>query len=93
MLEMKHVNGNKKVNLTLYALSTCIWCRRVKELLNSLGVEYDYVDVDLLEGENKDKAAEEIKKWNPKMSFPNLIVNNQKCIVGFDESQIKEVLK
>ena len=92
-MEMKRVSGKKKGSLTLYALSTCIWCRRVKELLNSMGVEYDYVDVDLLEGEDKDKAAEEIKKWNPKMSFPNLIVNNQKCIVGFDEPQIKEALK
>jgi len=90
---MKRVSGKKKGSLTLYALSTCIWCRRVKELLNSMGVEYDYVDVDLLEGEDKNKATEEIKKWNPKMSFPNLIVNNQKCIVGFDEPQIKEALK
>ncbi|MFA5794998.1 MAG: glutaredoxin family protein [Candidatus Brocadiia bacterium] len=92
-MEMKRVSGKKKGSLTLYALSTCIWCRRVKELLNSMGVEYDYVDVDLLEGEDKNKATEEIKKWNPKMSFPNLIVNNQKCIVGFDEPQIKEALK
>ena len=41
----------------LYALSTCVWCRRTKQLLDQLGVEYDYVDVDLLEGGDKTTAT------------------------------------
>jgi len=32
----------------LYALSTCVWCKKTKELLASLGVDHSYVFVDLL---------------------------------------------
>ena len=39
----------------LYALSTCGWCRRTKELLNRSKVEYEFCDVDELTGEEKQK--------------------------------------
>jgi glutaredoxin len=76
----------------MYALSTCIWCRKTKRFLDSLGVAYDYVDVDLLDDNDKEAAQNEIKKWNPKGSFPTLIFNDQTCVVGFDEEKIREVL-
>ena len=46
----KHVPGRNAGKVMLYALSTCVWCNKTKKLLNELGVEYDYTDVDLLGG-------------------------------------------
>ncbi|MBI4712672.1 MAG: glutaredoxin family protein [Planctomycetes bacterium] len=89
----KHVDGKNKDLLTLYVLSTCIWCRKVKDLLNTLGVAYDYIDVDTLEGDQRQKTVDEIRKWNPACSFPTLVINNKKCIVGYNETKIKEALK
>jgi len=89
---MTHVAGKNKGSIILYALSTCVWCRKTKQLLNQLGVEYNYVDVDLLQGEEKTKATDEVKKLNPRCSFPTLSINAQ-CIMGFDESRIQEALK
>lgn len=89
----KHVDGKNKGKINLYALSTCIWCRKVKDLLNTLGVAYDYTDVDTLEGDQRQKTVDEIKKWNPACSFPTLVINNKKCIVGYNETEIKEALK
>ena len=89
---MTHVAGKNKGSIILYALSTCVWCRKTKQLLDQLGVEYNYVDVDLLQSQEKTKATEEVKKLNPRCSFPTLSINDQ-CIVGFDESRIQEVLK
>jgi glutaredoxin len=54
-------------------------------------VEYNYIDVDLLEGEEKSKATEDVKKMNPRCSFPTLAIDDQ-CIVGFDELKIMEAL-
>jgi glutaredoxin-like protein NrdH len=88
-----HVNGEKKRDLFLYALSTCGWCRKTKELLQALNVEFNYTDVDLLSGKERTNVMDELKKWNPRCSFPSLVIDNQKCIVGFDEKQIREVLK
>jgi glutaredoxin len=89
----KHVPGKNKGDVMVYALSTCIWCRKVKELLNSLGVDYYYTDVDTVEETaEKERIKQEINKWNSSGSFPTIVVNNKECIVGFDESKIKETL-
>jgi len=91
-MEFTHVNGNNKGKLTLYALSTCIWCKKTKALLEDMGVEYSYVFVDLLNKDDNAKATEEIKKWNPGCTFPTLVINGEKCIVGFKEDEIKKEL-
>jgi len=85
---MKHVKGKKKGNIVLYALSTCGWCRKAKDLLGELGVEYKFVDVDLLEGEEREEIMEEMERWNPQSNFPTIVINN-KCIVGYDEQKIR----
>ncbi len=77
----------------LYALSTCIWCRKTKQLLADLGVEYDYVFVDLLTGADRDEVVKIVTKWNPDGSFPTLVLNDSKCIVGFKEPEIRQALK
>jgi glutaredoxin-like protein NrdH len=89
---INHVEGKSGRQLVLYTLSTCIWCKKTKELLHELNVGYDHVEVDLLSPEEKDKAMEEIKKFNPRCSFPSLVVDGKDCIVGFDEQKIKEAV-
>ena len=87
-MDMKHVKGKKKGNIVLYALSTCGWCSKTKDLLREMGVEYKFVDVDLLEGEEREEIMEEVKRWNPQSNFPTIVINN-KCIVGYDEQKIR----
>lgn len=90
-MKMNHVTGKNKGEIILYALSTCVWCRKTKELLDQMQVEYSYIHVDLLQGEEKSKATEKVKTLNPRCSFPTLAINDQ-CIVGYDEQKIKEAL-
>ena len=90
-MEMKHVEGKKAGHVMMYALSTCGWCKKTKRLLNDLGVEYHYTDVDLLEGKERRKAMAEMERWNPRGTFPTLVVEG-KCIVGFNEDEIKEAV-
>lgn len=87
-LKPETVGGKGKV--LLYALSTCIWCRKTKKLLDELGVAYDFIDVDLLTGEDSQKIRQEQERWNPSGSFPTLVINNTKCIIGFEEDQIRK---
>ena len=92
-MKIEHVAGRNAGKVMLYALSTCIWCRKTKQLLTDMGVEYDYVFVDLLSGAEKDEAVKTVTKWNPDCSFPTMVVNDKKCIVGFKEPEIREALK
>jgi glutaredoxin-like protein NrdH len=91
-MPMQHVDGENKGKLVLFALSTCQWCRKTRMLIEELGTEYDYIYVDLLEGNERTEIVEEIKKWNPQLSFPTLVINDEKVIVGFKEDEIKENL-
>ena len=89
---MMHVEGKDKGNIILYALSTCVWCKKTKELLTELGVDFHYIFVDLLEGDEIEKVMDEVKVHNPACSFPTLVIDDTKCIIGFNESMIREVL-
>ncbi|MBN1495649.1 MAG: glutaredoxin family protein [Spirochaetes bacterium] len=91
MIKMIRVKGKNVGKLMLYALSTCIWCKKTKKLLDELKIEYEYVDVDLLEGEDSARAKDEIRKWNPQSSFPTLVINDERCITGFNEKKIREL--
>ena len=92
MINMTHINGTDKGSITLYAISTCVWCRKTKQLLDKLHVAYDFIYTDLLEGEEKKEVMKEIEKWNPRCSFPTIVIDQQ-CIVGFKENEIREKLK
>jgi len=91
-MKIEHVDGENKGKIILYALSTCGWCKKTKEFLNSLGVEFSYIFVDLLEEQEKEEIMEDVIKWNPRRSFPTIVINDEKCIVGYKEDQIKEAL-
>lgn len=92
-MEMTRVEGKDKGKLVLYALSTCVWCKKTKRLLSNLGVAYSYIDVDLLSGEDKDKVLAEVRKHNPACTFPTIVINDgERCIKGFKEDEIKEEL-
>lgn len=90
-MQKRHVDGEKKGNILIYTLSTCGWCKKVKQLLNELSVEYDFIDVDELSGEDKEEVMKQVRTHNPQSSFPTILVNDT-CIVGFKEDKIREVL-
>ena len=92
-MKPEHVDGVNKGKVMLYALSTCVWCKRTKQFLGNLGVKFDYVFVDLLKGSDKESVMKEIERWNPRCSFPTLVINDEICVVGFKEEEIREALK
>ncbi len=81
----------KKIRPKLYTLSTCIHCSATKRFLKENGIEYDYVDVDELHGKERQKVLSEMKKINPDVRFPTILIG-KKVIVGFHEDQIREAL-
>ncbi|MFH0845161.1 MAG: glutaredoxin family protein [Pseudomonadota bacterium] len=76
----------------MYTLSTCSHCRATKKFLDDCKVQYDFTDVDLLQGEERAAILEDIKKLNPRCSFPTIIIGD-KVIVGYKEQEIREALR
>ena len=75
----------------IYSLSTCSHCKAAKKFLGDCEIKYDFVDVDQLEGEERAAILEDVKNFNPRCSFPTIIIGD-KVIVGYRENEIKEAL-
>ena len=91
-MNVNHVEGRNAGKVMLYALSTCVWCKKTRALLEDLGIEFDYVYVDLLSGDEEESAVKEIGKYNPDGAMPTLVINDDKCIIGFQEDEIRGAL-
>jgi glutaredoxin len=81
----------KKVKL--FALSTCGWCKKVKRFLDTYDVDYEFVDVDLLSGDERVRCVKELTRWNPRRNYPTLVIDDEIVIVGYHERRMREVLK
>ncbi len=78
-------------NVKIYSLSTCSHCKSTKKFLAECAIKYEFVDVDLLEGVERKAILEDVKRFNPKCSFPTIIIG-EKVVVGYKEEEIKEAL-
>jgi glutaredoxin len=80
----------KKVHL--YALSTCGWCRKTKKFLEDNKIPFECDEVDLLSGADRERISSEISRYNPRRSYPTIVIDDGKVIIGFDEDQLREAL-
>ncbi|UCF77935.1 MAG: glutaredoxin family protein [Candidatus Eiseniibacteriota bacterium] len=81
----------KQGPVKLFTLSTCSHCRATKEFLNKSNIKYEFTDVDLLEGDEREAAIKEVKKYNPRCTFPTILIGDT-VVVGHREDEIKEAL-
>jgi glutaredoxin len=78
-------------DVTIYSLSTCSHCRATKKFLGECTIKYEFIDVDKLEGDERKAIIADVKKFNPRCSFPTIIIG-ETVIVGYKEKDIKEAL-
>ncbi len=93
-MEFSKVSGKKNNHkVTVFALSTCVWCKLTKQFLSDNSVEYQYVDVDLLEEDDKRKVHETIMSKGGSLSYPTTIVDDKTVITGFRKDKLQEALE
>ena len=91
-MNLTHVDGENKGEVLLFALSTCGWCKKVKDFLMNNNVEFDFIYVDLTSGDQRNETVKEVQKYNEKISFPTLVINGETVLIGFKENEMKEAL-
>jgi glutaredoxin len=80
-------------NVTVYALSTCGFCKACLKFLNEKDVKFKYVYFDLLDKEVKDKLRDALKeKYNERIMFPFVVIDYNDVIVVFKQSALEEKL-
>ncbi len=92
-MQFSKVSGKKSDHkVILYALSTCVWCKLTKQFLSDNGVAYEFVDVDLLEDNDKSQVHKAILDKGGSLSYPTTIIDDKTLINGFRKDQLKEAL-
>jgi glutaredoxin-like protein NrdH len=92
-MQFSKVSGNKNNHkVTVFALSTCVWCKMTKQFLSDNSVQYEFVDVDLLNEKDKSQAHATITSKGGALSYPTTIVDDKTLITGFRKDQLKEAL-
>jgi glutaredoxin len=80
------------LKVKLFTLSTCSHCKAVKKLLASRNIDVAVIDVDSLEGDARDMAIKEVKRYNERVSFPTTVIGGE-VVVGYKADRIKKALQ
>lgn len=93
MIEFVKVEGRHVADIKILTLSTCGWCKKTKGFLNDNGIEYFYLDVDLLPSEEAKQVSIDYRQYSPNWSFPTVIVDDSRAIVGYNLKALKELIE
>jgi glutaredoxin len=93
MNRVKVDGKNSKHRVLMYALSTCGWCKMTKSFLKENNVEYEYIDVDQCNQEDREKIQEDIRGRGGDLAYPTLIVDDKTLITGFVKNRIRDALE
>ena len=81
--------NDKKI--IIYSLSTCVHCRDTINYIAKKGVEFSFIDIDILEMAERKKILKNLKKINPECTFPTTAIG-EKTIIGFEVDHLDEAL-
>lgn len=90
---VKKVEGKKGPKIFIFTLSTCIWCKKAKAFMNELGLEYSFVDADLVDDDVSEEVDADMEKYNPDMNYPTIVIDDgRKVINGFEKEKLRKIL-
>lgn len=76
-------------SITMYGASWCADCRRSKDLLGSKNVDYDFIDIDTVEG-----AADKVGEINNGYKrIPTIVFPSGKVLVEPSNVELSKVLE
>ncbi len=84
---------NNKHKVLIYSISTCGWCNRAKKFLKENNVEFEYIDIDKCNFEDKQKIIKDIQSRGGSLAYPTLIIDNKTLLTGAPQDKLKEILE
>ena len=92
--EWNDIEGKgKSENLILLSLSTCGFCASARKYLDSRGLAFRYLELDQISLEEKTEIKSEFRnKFGRRPSFPSLVIDGDRFLVGFIKDHWDEEL-
>ncbi|MBQ4615814.1 MAG: glutaredoxin family protein [Mailhella sp.] len=76
----------------MYALTTCLHCKNTKKFLEENNIEVTVIHLDDYCDSQRSDLMEKVRTYNPRGTFPVVLMPNGKVIVGFRQILLKEAL-
>lgn len=76
----------------LYSLTTCPHCKNTRNFLDAEHVDYISIFLDEYTGQQRADLMEKVRAYNPRGSFPTIIMPNGQVIVGYRKQLLQEAL-
>ncbi len=85
---------NDSHEVSIYTLSTCMWCKKCKAYLKDKDIKYKYIDIDNLSLKQKSDVLEYLReRYKPdRIAYPFLVCDD-KFVVGYDPNKYEEIMK
>ncbi len=75
----------------MYSLSTCPWCKKMKRFLKDEGIDFEFVDLDVADEEEKAEAFREMADLGLSPAFPITIVAGE-AVQGYHPDRVRELV-
>lgn len=92
MSQFIKVEGKEICDIKVYALSTCIWCKRAKKFFENNNICYSYIFVDKLTASEQEKIENMLEEISSFISYPIIISDTQDPIIGYNEKKLKKLI-
>ena len=77
--------------VTLYALSTCPWCRKAKQYLTKQKIPFKYVEYDLVSEDEQEEIMDSISDFGGTGEFPFVVIGRH-GVNGYDPDEYARLL-
>ncbi|WP_446424417.1 glutaredoxin family protein [Mailhella sp.] len=76
----------------MYALTTCQHCKNTLRFLNEKNVVPTVIYLDEFNGSRRSDLMEKVRTYNPRGTFPVVLVPGGKVVVGYRKQLLQEAL-
>ncbi len=81
--------ASKKV--TIYALSTCPWCKKARKFFTEKGATVEYIEYDKADEETRKYIQEDCKSYMDDLGFPVVKIDGE-AVVGYNTKKYASLL-
>jgi glutaredoxin len=94
---VKVAGENREHDVVVYSLSSCTPCKKTMRLLESMGVEYEYIHLDTVDPDERGEAMVELGDFLPgrgiQLAYPVIVIDDLITIIGFSERKLRKVFE
>jgi glutaredoxin len=77
--------------ITIYSLSTCLWCKKTKKYFEEKQLPFEAVDYDKQDDARQEAMMKEMKSSGCTGSFPFTRIGSA-CVQGYDPEEFRKLL-